>query len=112
MLWYFSDRHQPPPLLSIGHLQTFYFGVTPCPCATIHSFLPPPPINPPHSQQYHPPNTSYLKVYCDGSFQDGPHKAAYGVVIMNTEGIGAMDELAFSCVHRLSSRKLKPFLKL
>ncbi|CAN1800846.1 hypothetical protein LINPERHAP1_LOCUS22713 [Linum perenne] len=88
MLWYFRDRHQPPPILSTGHLQTFYFGVTPPPPCH-HTLLSPgpPPLNPPHSQQYHPPNTFSLKVYCNGSFQDGPHQAAYGVVIMNTEGI-------------------------
>ncbi|CAN1794536.1 hypothetical protein LINPERHAP1_LOCUS20329 [Linum perenne] len=41
---------------------------------------------PPRPQLIPPPNTSSVKVYCDGSFQNDPHQAAYGIIIMNAEG--------------------------
>ncbi|CAN1829805.1 hypothetical protein LINPERHAP1_LOCUS32652, partial [Linum perenne] len=51
-----------------------------------HLNRPPRPLAPPRSHSSPPPSTQDLRVYCDGSFLDGPQKAAYGVVIMNTMG--------------------------
>ncbi|CAN1818491.1 hypothetical protein LINPERHAP1_LOCUS28393 [Linum perenne] len=45
-----------------------------------------PPLDPPHPEPPPLPSTSLLQVYCDGSFQRDPQKAAYGVVMMNTAG--------------------------
>ncbi|CAN1761143.1 hypothetical protein LINPERHAP1_LOCUS32523 [Linum perenne] len=44
------------------------------------------PLNAPHPNNNPPPHTPSLRVYCDGSFLEGPQKAAYGVVILNTLG--------------------------
>ncbi|CAN1849938.1 hypothetical protein LINPERHAP1_LOCUS39593 [Linum perenne] len=44
------------------------------------------PPTPPRPQHSPPPDTSSLKVYCDGSFLNDPHQAAYDIIIMNAEG--------------------------
>ncbi|CAN1836487.1 Putative ribonuclease H protein At1g65750 [Linum perenne] len=48
--------------------------------------LPSRPQIPPHRQQTYPPPRAQLRVYCDASFQDSSQMAAFGIVVINSEG--------------------------